>query len=205
MLKKFEEMPEAKKLKIINAALSEFASKGYDKGSTNIIAQKAGISKGLIFHYFNSKANLYLYLYDYTLKVISDDLYQNVDLQNGDILQRIMDITLKKVTLLQKYPDILAFSQKAYLEDSKQIKQALLNKQQLSNHQAQQDFLANIDYSYFKNDLDIDKAMMTIYATLEKVSVASITQKELDLDTTFTTIKTYTDFFRDIFYKKKGD
>ena len=40
---------------VLNAALKEFSSQGYDKASTNIIAKEAGISKALIFHYVNSK------------------------------------------------------------------------------------------------------------------------------------------------------
>ena len=50
---------------ILNAALKEFAAKGFDKASTNIIANEAEISKPLLFHYVDNKHELFLCVYDY--------------------------------------------------------------------------------------------------------------------------------------------
>lgn len=50
----------SKKKDIWDAALTEFASVGYDKASTDAICQKAGVSKGLLFHYYGSKKKLYI-------------------------------------------------------------------------------------------------------------------------------------------------
>ena len=41
---------------ILNAALKEFSSQGYDNASTNVIAKEAGISKALMFHYVRNCA-----------------------------------------------------------------------------------------------------------------------------------------------------
>ena len=38
---------------------------------------KAGISKGLLFHYFENKKNIYLYLVDYSMKHFLDRFYDN--------------------------------------------------------------------------------------------------------------------------------
>ncbi|WP_242822971.1 TetR/AcrR family transcriptional regulator [Syntrophobotulus glycolicus] len=43
---------------ILNAAFKEFAERGFDEASTNVIAKESGISKGLMFHYVNSKKDL---------------------------------------------------------------------------------------------------------------------------------------------------
>ena len=48
---------EEKKQKIYQAALEEFVEHGYQNASTNRITQRAGISKGLLFHYFKNKKN----------------------------------------------------------------------------------------------------------------------------------------------------
>jgi AcrR family transcriptional regulator len=45
---------------IISACLVEFSKYGYEKANTNRISELAGVSKGLIFHYFGSKQSLYL-------------------------------------------------------------------------------------------------------------------------------------------------
>lgn len=65
MYENFEKISEEKKNRIIKAALKEFALKGYEGASTNSIVKEVGISKGMIFHYFENKKNLYLYILDY--------------------------------------------------------------------------------------------------------------------------------------------
>lgn len=45
--------------KILDAAIAEFALRGYEAASTNRICQQADISKGLLFHYYKSKHRLF--------------------------------------------------------------------------------------------------------------------------------------------------
>lgn len=46
--------------KIIDAALQEFASKGYGLSSVNTICNEGDISKGILYHYFKDKDDIYL-------------------------------------------------------------------------------------------------------------------------------------------------
>lgn len=52
------------KEEILDTCLSVFAEHGYDKTSTAMLAEAAGISRALIFHHFKSKKDLYLSLLD---------------------------------------------------------------------------------------------------------------------------------------------
>lgn len=54
----FKKIREDKRKQILDAALTLFAEKGYHASSVAAIAKKAGISKGLIYNYFDSKVNL---------------------------------------------------------------------------------------------------------------------------------------------------
>lgn len=54
----FEEIREEKKKLIMKVALELFANEGYHTTSISKIAQKAGISKGLMYNYFESKEEL---------------------------------------------------------------------------------------------------------------------------------------------------
>lgn len=56
--KQFEELREASKEKILEAALNLFGTNGYEATSIMDIAKKAGVSKGLMYHYFGSKEHL---------------------------------------------------------------------------------------------------------------------------------------------------
>ncbi len=54
----FEEIREQKKQLIMNTALELFATNGYHSTSIRQITEKAGISKGLIYNYYESKEEL---------------------------------------------------------------------------------------------------------------------------------------------------
>ena len=65
MNEKFFDLKKEKQDRMINAGLKVFAQNGYRHASTDEIVKEAGISKGLLFHYFVSKAGYYAFLYDY--------------------------------------------------------------------------------------------------------------------------------------------
>lgn len=54
----FKHLREQKRTYIMEAALEVFASEGFQHASISKIAQKAGISKGLMYNYFESKEDL---------------------------------------------------------------------------------------------------------------------------------------------------
>lgn len=60
----FNEIRLEKKAIIINSALELFANEGYQSTSISKIAKKAGISKGLIYNYFESKEALIIEILD---------------------------------------------------------------------------------------------------------------------------------------------
>ncbi|MGC4018669.1 MAG: TetR/AcrR family transcriptional regulator [Muricomes sp.] len=64
----FHALEEEKQTRIINAALVEFSVKGYKRASTNVIAEKAQIGKGMLFYYFGSKEELFHFLCEYTIE-----------------------------------------------------------------------------------------------------------------------------------------
>jgi len=55
-----EQMREATRRRIIREAASEFARLGFDQANINVIAEQAGMGKGTIYLYFESKRDLFL-------------------------------------------------------------------------------------------------------------------------------------------------
>ena len=53
-----QRMAAARREQILQTALKLFAARGFDGTSTRQIAKEAGITEGLIFHYFPTKASL---------------------------------------------------------------------------------------------------------------------------------------------------
>lgn len=56
---RFAKLDPAKREAILEAALDAFASHGFDEASYNQIIEKAGISKGAMYYYFDDKEDLY--------------------------------------------------------------------------------------------------------------------------------------------------
>lgn len=55
---------------IIDAALAEFSSKGYDGGRVDEIALRAGINKNVLYHHFGNKDDLFTAVLEYTYDAI---------------------------------------------------------------------------------------------------------------------------------------
>ena len=61
---KFFSLPKQKQQTIINAGYRVFSQNTYKKSPMIEIADAAGISKSLLFHYFHNKKEFYLYLWE---------------------------------------------------------------------------------------------------------------------------------------------
>lgn len=59
---RFHKLPTAQQAAILNAALTEFVAHGYRSASLNRIIEAAGISKGSMYYYFDSKDDLYAHV-----------------------------------------------------------------------------------------------------------------------------------------------
>src|SRR5690625_162215 len=86
---KISKLEPKRKDAILNAALKEFSTNGFDNASTNVIAKEAGISKGLMFHYITSKEKLFLFLYDYCVDRINKEYIDLMNFNEKDIFERL--------------------------------------------------------------------------------------------------------------------
>ena len=98
-----------KKEKIINAAIKEFSMYPFDKASTNNIIKNAGISKGLLFYYFDSKKELYEKLVSFVINKIYNEVSSRINWEENDILERLKQLVLIKMEISKKYPNMFDF------------------------------------------------------------------------------------------------
>lgn len=93
MTELFERIDKEKQNKIIQAAVSEFASFGYNGANINQIAQNAQVSVGSIYKYFNDKEDLFLSMIKYGSSILQATL--------DEILQGEEDILIKVEKVLR--------------------------------------------------------------------------------------------------------
>ena len=106
---KFFDVKVEKQERIINAALMVFALNGYRKASTDVIVKEAGISKGLLFHYFNSKIGLYEFVSDYSVRYMNMEMTSSVSARETDFFEIQREIELIKTRIMKKYPYMQQF------------------------------------------------------------------------------------------------
>ena len=104
MNSKFFDVKKDKQDAIINAALKTFALKGYKDASTDVIVKEAGISKGLLFHYFTSKQGLYDFICDYSTKYMTLELTRTVKKSEKDCFELMSQISQGRLRVMKNYP-----------------------------------------------------------------------------------------------------
>jgi len=154
----FNNLNSEKQAEIINAAIKEFVNNGYEKASTNEIVKKANISKGSLFNYFNNKRDLYLYLIEHSIQVI-EKFYEQIDVSETDLFKRIEDIGLQKLYFHQKFPHVFDFLASSIQEESAEVRDAIKQKVNPVYDEGTDKIYENIDYSKFREDIDIEKAI----------------------------------------------
>lgn len=106
---------------MINAALKAFAEKGYKKANTDDMVKSAGISKGLLFHYFISKQGLYEFVCEYSSKYIIMELSACVDKNATDYFVIREQVERARCNAMQNFPYMQRFLKVVETEKNEDI------------------------------------------------------------------------------------
>src|SRR5699024_7509441 len=142
-----------------------FVQSGFEKASTNDIVKRANISKGSLFNYFNSKKDLYIYLIEHSIQII-EELYEQIDLSETDLFKRIEKIGIQKLHIQQRFPRVFDFLASTIQEESDEIKDVIDQKVDPIYEQGLGKIYDRIDYSKFREDIDIEKAIEILNWTM---------------------------------------
>lgn len=144
---------EHKRQRVIRASIEEFA-KGYEVASTNEIVRKAGISKGLLFHYFGSKENLYMSVFREAVQQTTEALFSRVGELPGDVIERMIRLALTKLELYREDPRTWLFLADAVSDPPDGLKQEIRSVQAELTHSAMKQFLTRLDLSQLRADVE---------------------------------------------------
>lgn len=189
----------------MNAALKEFTRNGYEKASTNEIIKEAGISKGSLFSYFNSKKELYLFLFDYVSDIINR-IYTEVDWSETELFERMKQIGLVKYRIMKQYPKAFDFLKSVPKESAPEVKAELdaIGRKLIEN--GMEISCKNIDLTKFRDDMDMEKMMDIItwtimsFAEQQREKVDSFEYLDIDVLSEW---DGYFDILKRCFYRKE--
>jgi AcrR family transcriptional regulator len=189
---------------IVNAALTCFGANGYKKASISDVADAAGVSKALVFHYFGTKKALYLYLIDLCTHTIMDEIDRKFDNTVTDFFDRIKLTSSIEISVMKKHPAIFSFLNSVYFENDDEVKTEV--KDALANDESEnfrnKIVFEGIDTSKFKDDID-PKLIMKILDLITDGYLSKIPKMGIDLDTLCEEFDEYINLFKRNFYKEK--
>lgn len=118
MNEKFFDLKKEKQDRMINAALKVFAMQGYKHASTDDIVKEAGISKGLLFHYFESKLGVYEFVYEYSVRYMVIELSTTVSKAESDLFEIMKQMEFARMNVAKGYPYMQQFLNRSLSENT---------------------------------------------------------------------------------------
>jgi len=206
----FYALEPEKRQRILDAALDEFALKGFKLASTNTIAANAQIGKGMLFYYFGSKEELFNFLCEYTVEFARDRYIRQFKTETRDFLERYIKLTDIKRAAIREWPKVIAFFESfyhkenaeyfyKYIKDTQEIRESIIGS-----------IYEDVDYSLFRSGIDGQTAMRYIkwlFDAYEKDVIERFkrsevtTSKAAAMEAEWERFGSFTSDLRKLFYK----
>lgn len=101
---KREEKNQQTKRRIMDSALKEFAEQGYGSSSVNNICSGEGVSKGIIYHYFQTKDELYLACVDECFRTLTEYMKEALILEGETVHRQLQLYFDARFEFFQAFP-----------------------------------------------------------------------------------------------------
>jgi TetR/AcrR family transcriptional regulator len=201
-MEKFLNLSEEKQNKIIDAALKSFGSNGYRKTSVSDIAKAAEISKSMVFHYFGTKKDLYLYLIKMCGDIVMTEINNAFDNTITDFFERIKHSSELKVAIIKRYTNIPAFLTSVYFENEPEVKADIESILTLGEDFRNKIALDGMDTTKFKEGID-PKLVLKILVWMAEGYSRHLSLTELDFDVLLQEFYECMDLLKRNFYKEE--
>ncbi|MBN2223925.1 MAG: TetR/AcrR family transcriptional regulator [Deltaproteobacteria bacterium] len=153
---------EEKRNRIYDAAALEFAREGYEKANIKNIADRAGVSKGSLYDYFDSKEDLYLDVCTHGITMSRNNIDSIID-DDKDFFAQVKDIFHQGLGFVGRYPQYAQL----YVNISSSGMERFAEKLTLAVEKHTADYYKTaikrgIDDGFIRPDLDVDMAAFLI-------------------------------------------
>ncbi len=158
----FSIISEEKRDRIYDAAALEFAREGYEKANIKNIADRAGVSKGSLYDYFDNKEDLYLDVCAHGISMSRENIDSVMDAKK-DFFEQIRDIFTQGLTFIIQYPQYAQL----YVNIAASGMEQFADKLTLAVEKHTADYYKaaikrGIDEGFIRPDLDVDMSAFLI-------------------------------------------
>ena len=201
---KFFDLKKEKQDRMINAALKVFAIHGYRHASTDEIVREAAISKGLLFHYFESKLGVYTFVYDYSVRFMTLELRAAVQSKSSDLFAVMKQVEFARMQAMRGYPYMQQFLNRSMTEN---VSEALLaieeKREQLM--ECYDKLSSQVDLLRLPPEVDGKKLWKMLDFTIKGLMSECFQDASFQPEMLYEEIAGYLDMMKNIVYLKKDE
>ena len=127
---KREEKNQQTRRRIMDSALAEFANQGYGASSINTICAAQGISKGIIYHYFKTKDDLYLSCVEECFQLLTQHLEPFITREQGSTEEQLEKYFTAQAAFFKVNPVYQPIFCEAVISPPAHLKEAVQTRKQ---------------------------------------------------------------------------
>lgn len=164
----FLALPLEKQRHILETAATEFALKGFQGASLNSIVEKVGIAKGSLYQYFQDKQHLFLYVFDYGIRLAKDALKETKS-DEVSVFEQIRSSLVAGFRFVQKHPLIYQTYLKILFENKVPMREKLIGTLRFYSHKYLLPLLEKGQKKgEIRPDIDLEMAAFMLDAMMER-------------------------------------
>lgn len=161
-------MREEKQTDIINAAIRVFSEHGFDGAKMEYIAKEAGIGKGTVYEYFESKERLFDEMLKSSVEKFRLGLKESMD-KGATVEERLLNCSRYGTEFMNKHMDILQIAMQVSMLSKEIRAQLIAERAVIFQHYIEMVKVAKAK-GEFRVDLDEELATFCIMGTLDEFS-----------------------------------
>lgn len=203
MNERFFFLPAEKQQAIINAGYRIFSQNSYKNSPMSEIADAAGISKSLLFHYFHNKKELYMFLWDKCAETTIEYLTKYGCYGQKDLFESMERGMRAKMEMIRLYPNMANFTIKAFYEKDAEICAAVQESYRKYFNLKADKTRMNMDPEQFVPGLDISMMYREMYWATEGYLWETVQRDNVDIDRMEKDFLKLMNFWKSIYLRKE--
>ncbi|GLI35867.1 TetR/AcrR family transcriptional regulator [Desulforhabdus amnigena] len=166
----FKKLEDDKQLRIMDAAIDEFADHGFKQASVNRMVQKIGIAKGSIFQYFGNKEGLFHFIFNHAVELVRHSLRQvKQETADTDFFQRIEQSLLAGIRFIEKHPRVYRIYLKMIFQEDFPLRTEFLQQVHLFSGEYLKPLVeTGLARGELRPDLNVDMTVFFLDALMDR-------------------------------------
>ncbi|MDY5986568.1 TetR/AcrR family transcriptional regulator [Sporofaciens sp. SGI.106] len=203
MNERFFSLPVEKQQAILNAGYRVFSQNSYKNSPMSEIADEAGISKSLLFHYFRNKKELYLFLWENCAETTIEFLTRYECYEQKELFESMERGMRAKMEIIRLYPDMGNFTIRAFYEKDPEICAAVQESYHKYFNLKADKVRLNLDPEQFIPGLDISMMYREMYWASEGYLWEMVQRGNVDIEEMEMVFTKLIEFWKSVYLRKE--